>query len=206
MDTIFTFFKLAPNPNFSVNLSLCVSHLIVSTSRHWILSNLIQEFDSITVEHILKIHIPLASPSNEWFWAPNSSGLFSVTSAYDIAADLASLPSGPLSSIDWKCLWKLKLQHRLKHLLWKVAWNILPTRMNIFKFKSSASLEDKVCPICNGPSESTQHIFFECILAKAIWRSSNGQWTFLCLLLYLLHLGFMLSCTPVLALGSLQLI
>jgi hypothetical protein len=45
--------------------------------------------------------------------------------------------------------------------------------MNIFKFKSSATLEDKVCPVCNGPSESIQHIFFDCILAKAIWRSSR---------------------------------
>jgi hypothetical protein len=37
----------------------------------------------------------------------------------------------------------------------------------------SASLEDKACPICNGPTESIQHIFLDCILAKAIWRTSR---------------------------------
>ncbi|GLT69355.1 hypothetical protein SLA2020_415130 [Shorea laevis] len=45
--------------------------------------------------------------------------------------------------------------------------------MNIFKFKLSATLEDKACPICNGPSESIQHIFLDCILAKAVWRTSR---------------------------------
>jgi hypothetical protein len=34
----------------------------------------------------------------------------------------------------WQALWSLKLQVRLKHLLWKIAWDILPSRANIGKF------------------------------------------------------------------------
>jgi hypothetical protein len=121
----------------------------------------------------MKIHVPRSPPSSDWFWAPNSQGIFTVNSAHIIASGILSATSGPLSSGDWNRLWNLKLQHRHKHLLWRIAWNILPTRQNIFKFKISASLEDKACPICNGPTESTQHIFLDCILAKALWRSST---------------------------------
>ncbi|GLT66595.1 hypothetical protein SLA2020_389520 [Shorea laevis] len=96
-----------------------------------------------------------------------------ISCSHDIAAGVLSSTSGPLSSGDWNCLWNLKLQHRHKHLLWRIAWNILSIRQNIFKFKISASLEDKACPICDGPTESTQHILLDCILAKVLWRSSK---------------------------------
>jgi hypothetical protein len=36
-----------------------------------------------------------------------------------------------------------------------------------------SSNSNKACPICNGSTESTQHIFLDCILAKALWRSST---------------------------------
>jgi hypothetical protein len=104
--------------------------------------------------------------------SPNASGLFSVGSAYDLAAKNIDATSGPLSTSDWNGLWSLKMQHRHKHLLWRIAWNVLPVRVNLFKFMPHVSRDEWICPICNGPQETIQHIFLDCIVAKAIWRSS----------------------------------
>ncbi|GLT68112.1 hypothetical protein SLA2020_403710 [Shorea laevis] len=52
--------------------------------------------------------------------------MFTVKSAYEFAFIDGGRVS-PLSASSWQSLWGLKLQARLKHLLWKIAWNILPS-------------------------------------------------------------------------------
>jgi hypothetical protein len=91
------------------------------------------------------------------------------------AHDLSTIPSGrssPLAEAAWFSLWGLKIQARLKHLLWKIAWDILPSRANISRFVVQAAEEAWVCPFCKGPLETLTHIFLECSLASFIWRNS----------------------------------
>jgi hypothetical protein len=91
------------------------------------------------------------------------------------AHDLSAIPSGrpsPLAEAAWFSLWGLKIQARLKHLLWKIAWDILPSRANISRFVVQAAEEAWVCPFCKGPLETLTHIFLECSLASFIWRNS----------------------------------
>jgi len=63
----------------------------------------------------------------------NSSGKFSTKSAHltDHKARFFFLSTGPLSSSHWKALWKLKIQERLKYLLWKISWEILLTKSTL---------------------------------------------------------------------------
>jgi len=70
----------------------------------------------------------------------------------------------------WQALWGLKLQARLKHLLWKIGWDILPSRANIGRFIILEDANAWVCPFCNGPLETLSHIFLDCALAKVLWR------------------------------------
>ncbi|GLT55503.1 hypothetical protein SLA2020_286180 [Shorea laevis] len=114
-------FKPLPNMNTPINPSLCVADLIDPVTRTWMPDLIFQAFDVLSAENIMKIHVPRSAPSSDWFWAPNSQGTFTVNSAHDIAACVSNYTNGPLSSADWNCLWSLKLQHRLKHLLWRIA-------------------------------------------------------------------------------------
>jgi hypothetical protein len=67
-----------------------------------------------------------------------------------------------------------KIKHRLDHVIWKISWNILPVRPNIFKFTPVAGQKDTCCPMCNGSQETIQHILLSRPFARIIWR--NIRW------------------------------
>jgi hypothetical protein len=81
-----------------------------------------------------------------------------MRSACDISLSSSSINS-PLSPVDWQTLWGLKIQVRLKHLIWKITWNILPSRDNISIFVHYVDVNAWVCPFCKGPLETLNHIF-----------------------------------------------
>lgn len=67
-----------------------------------------------------------------------------------------------------------KIKLRLDHVIWKISWNILPVRPNIFKFTLVAGQKDTCCPMCNGSQETIPHILLSCPFARIIWR--NIRW------------------------------
>jgi hypothetical protein len=64
----------------------------------------------------------------------------------------------------------LNLKNRLKLFLWKIAWNILPTKEWLGQLFNVTS--DISCPICKIADDSLQHLFFGCIFARVVWRHS----------------------------------
>lgn len=62
----------------------------------------------------------------------------------------------PLDSKSWNLLWKLNLNARLKLFLWKIAWDIIPTKAklnSIFHISAANSL----CPLCKSKEDSLPH-------------------------------------------------
>jgi hypothetical protein len=50
-----------------------------------------------------------------------------VKSAHELSSSLGGRTS-PLTEEAWNSLWGLKIQAKLKLLLWKVVWDLLPAR------------------------------------------------------------------------------
>lgn len=73
-------------------------------------------------------------------------------------------------------MWKLKLQHRLKLLLWKVAANALPLRHTHREVFIHAATGSPLCPFCQIAAETPQQLFLECQFSTILWR--NGPWAF----------------------------
>jgi hypothetical protein len=163
-----------PSPR---NLSLpCSSHFLVrdlfTPSWDWNLSLLSSLFDQTSIREILKIKI-LPCSETEFLWTPSSNGCFSSASAFKLLSSSRSLsiiahPS--LSSTSWKHLWKLKLSDRLKLFLWKIAWDIIPTKARLNRIFPIPS--NLICPLCSSEEDSLMHLFFRCTFARIAWRSS----------------------------------
>jgi hypothetical protein len=81
------------------------------------------------------------------------------------------LPISPLPPATWKALWKLKLNYRLRLLLWKMVWNILPTKSRI-SFSIPSSPTDISYSFCSFPTDSLLHLFFSCPIARVVWKNS----------------------------------
>lgn len=113
--------------------------------------------------------------TDKWIWVPSPSVKFTVKSAHDLANNFSHIHSGP-SPEDWKQLRNLKLQHRLKHLIWEIFWNILLVMSNIFKFSPAAVQNDACCPLCHDPQETIRHIHLSCCFARIKWR--NIRWPY----------------------------
>lgn len=59
----------------------------------------------------------------------------------------------------WQKIWSAPIQVRVKHFLWRLARNILPTKTNL---KSKGVDVDDTCELCHYANESTNHLFTNC--------------------------------------------
>ena len=99
---------------------------------------------------------------------------FSVRNAYKVAMDL-SKPIESASSSDgdsmrqfWKKLWKIQVPHKIRHFIWSVACDILPTKANIVH--RHVILEGG-CKECGDNLESLLHLCWEYPKARETWMS-----------------------------------
>lgn len=136
-------------------------------------------FDSRTVANILKI--PLANNQNvdKVIWVQSKKGDYTVKSAYNTLMFHAEPQSGPLSSEEWKLLWKLNVQERLKLFLWKAVWQIIPTRTRLARVIAIPE-EHRLCPLCSTNPETTE-LSWAVPSRGSSGGNHHGRWTPWCL-------------------------
>ena len=141
----------------------CEAHLVVNLigqdSRKWDRGLLSDLFEPTTVNKILSIHLSQQSINDQVFWCLNPSGEYSVKSAYNAIRTPTSTSHLVMQCKDWKELWKMKIHARLKNLLWKLAWEILPIASILNK---RFTLPLNKCHLCNKAPETLEHLFLQC--------------------------------------------
>jgi hypothetical protein len=94
---------------------------LINPNCTWNIPFLTALFDSHSVRKIQKTVVS-SSPNSKFLWTPSPSDKFSASSAYRfISSQRVSAYSTPFDPVQWKLLWKLKLNARLKLFLWKIA-------------------------------------------------------------------------------------
>ena len=63
-------------------------------------------------------------------------------------------------------IWKLKVPGKIKHFLWKVCSDCLPTKVNLMKREI---LANPTCHLCGRIAEDTKHALWDCEAVKAVW-------------------------------------
>jgi hypothetical protein len=163
-----------PLPKFPHQRNLPVvslSDFIIPGTNQWNQRALNQTFDSPSVQEIVKVHIS-SSFLTMYLWIFSTSGQFTAKSAYQVIKSnlQVNFPLPGTSSNFWKSIWKLNLNDRSRFFIWKIAWNILPTKERLNSVFSSTDIT--VCPLCKSGEDSIHHLFFNCIFARVIWRHS----------------------------------
>lgn len=108
----------------------------------------------------LVISIDLSDEEDSIIWTYNSSGKYTVQSLY------AVVNFRGIVLIFVSLVWKLKIPPRVQFFLWLLSKNKLLTRDNLAKRRG---VSDPTCLLCV-ESESINHLFFECCIAKLIWE------------------------------------
>jgi hypothetical protein len=100
----------------------------------------------------------LSEEEDKTVWLLGDKG-FSVNSYYkEMKSSHIAVPSN--------FLWKTRLPYKIKVFLWLVRYKKILTKDNLFKRHWQGNLD---CVFC-GLLESINHLFFQCSVARFVWR------------------------------------
>ena len=103
--------------------------------------------------------VTLTNQKDEFKWGLHQNGIFSVKSTYRAILTAQALPFN-------MNIWKIKIPLKIKVFMWYLYKGVTLTRDNLARKNWNGNTK---CCFCN-IEESIQHLFFNCPLAKFIWR------------------------------------
>jgi hypothetical protein len=103
--------------------------------------------------------LSLTTENDTLLWKFDPNGMLNVKSMY------AVINFRGIIHVHVHSTWKLKIPPNIHFFLWLMAHNKILTRDNMLKRQS---VDDLTCVFCN-ELETCIHLFFECVVAKAVW-------------------------------------
>lgn len=70
----------------------------------------------------------------------------------------------------WNKIWGLKVQNKVKHLVWKACKNSLPTKLNLVRRKV---ITDGQCDSCKQQHEDVTHALYGCPALDDFWKQTK---------------------------------
>ncbi|KAF3540235.1 hypothetical protein F2Q69_00024877 [Brassica cretica] len=134
-----------------VDLTLCVSDLLIEGSGRWNVEFVRQTFLAADAELILKLK-PHIRRRDSWKWSFTSNGCYTSQSGRRLLGILQELqqpqPNGilPIEKNLWKAIWKIFSPPKLKHFLWRVLSGAVPVKERL-NSKGLQSMGPVWCPI-----------------------------------------------------------
>lgn len=133
-----------------------VNQLIHQDQKEWNVDLIRQIFHSFDADDICKIPLPRTEAKDCIAWHYEENGIFSVRSAYKLAASiknnshLAASSSSRGANDRRDLIWKADVPPKVKKIGWRVATNTLATKKN--KCRRTITV-DAVCNICGNGDE-----------------------------------------------------
>lgn len=158
-----------------------VNQLMLPNSKEWNEQLIRQIFYPFDADEICKIKIPTAEVGDQIAWHYETNGVFSVKSAYKLAASMeqqsrhtpTSSSRDPGDRSIWDIIWKAKIPEKVKIFCWRIATNTLATKKN--KFRRTISHDD-TCDICGNGVEDEYHGVVVCMKSKALRFAVRKHW------------------------------
>ncbi|GKB85526.1 RNA-directed DNA polymerase, eukaryota [Tanacetum coccineum] len=112
--------------------------------------------------------VVLGVTPDRWYWTLDGSGEFSVASARKVIDD------NRFPEVSTQTRWIKAVPIKVNIHAWKVRMDCLPTRLNISR--RGIDIPSILCPVCGSVTESSSHLFFDCLVAKDNFRKICLWW------------------------------
>ncbi|GJR85260.1 RNA-directed DNA polymerase, eukaryota, reverse transcriptase zinc-binding domain protein [Tanacetum coccineum] len=112
--------------------------------------------------------VVLGVTPDRWYWTLDGSGEFSVASARKVIDD------NRFSEVSTQTRWIKAVPINVNIHAWKVIIDCLPTRLNISR--RGIDIPSILCPVCGSVTESSSHLFFDCLVAKDNFHKICRWW------------------------------
>lgn len=159
---------LLPNVDIPVNIKV-VADVFDFNIGDWNYPLLLSLFPSSTVDAIRQLPKLNERHEDKLIWTLDDKGVFSVKSVYSSLNVWEDNRPSSFPEKDWKHLWKLEIQDRLKVFLWKCAHAALPFRNTLASLIGGDQEERSLCPLCDQFPETAEHLFLRCRGARVLW-------------------------------------
>nr|KYP51642.1 Transposon TX1 uncharacterized [Cajanus cajan] len=104
---------------------------------------------------------------DSWRWLGDSSGEFSIRSAYKaLIAEYASAENDEVSN----SIWLTPVPPKVQMCVWRMVNNGLPSVDNLARRYITLGEQQSLCQFCNGVAETSNHIFCTCPEVDKIWK------------------------------------
>lgn len=131
----------------------------------------------LMTDEILRIPLANRNADDTLIWHYSRNGRYSVSSAYHLAMTIKHMRlvdaqgSTSNSSVrNWNFVWSLKLPGKIKHFLWRLLHDSIPTSSEL---KRRHVTTEEHCPVCGGNNETALHIMRDCHFSRMYWALAN---------------------------------
>ncbi|CAA7058564.1 unnamed protein product [Microthlaspi erraticum] len=156
-------------PQNHLHTEIKVSELLNNQNGEWLFEKIKKEVLPHQLKQILAIKPSKKGAPDSYIWLSTKSGDYSVKTGYHSAVaaqELLTDPHNMHDPINWMSdVWNGKFSPKLKVFLWKTLQETLLVGENLL----NRGLMDTACCIHCGELETTEHLFFHCPYALAVW-------------------------------------
>ncbi|GAA0153793.1 hypothetical protein LIER_11950 [Lithospermum erythrorhizon] len=152
-----------------------VSDLIDKDIGTWNISKVRSGFYNVDSKEILKISLNNLNQADTLLWGPHQKGCFSVKTAYEFIHTLSQeTSSGPTTSnsqrFNYKKFWKIKIQGKIKHFLWRALYDNLATSNKLRQRKVEVQQTFILCGI---QEETVVHVLHLCRFTNRLLKITH---------------------------------
>ncbi|CAN1779642.1 Putative ribonuclease H protein At1g65750 [Linum perenne] len=141
----------------------CTVASMVNSEGQWDFPRLDRLLTPDAVDIVAGMTPPQASRGpDDWIWSLETSGRFSIKSAYNLICETNSISDSPL----WKAVWHWNGPERIKYFLWLATMDKLLT--NDARRRRGLCV-DGSCRWCGSADETSLHVLRDCTFAKTVW-------------------------------------
>ncbi|CAL1406463.1 unnamed protein product [Linum trigynum] len=156
-----------------------VAEVLCAGEGRWCDEKLGQWFDPQTCMAIKGIPLPRQNMEDRLVWHGTVDGVFSVKSVYHLAVEVDQCQGRWRMQVSWmdRESWirmlNANIPPKLKVFLWQIFQRVLPT--------TEALIEKGIevrprCPVCWAEAETMEHLFLDCLVARALWVQSGLEY------------------------------